>query len=403
MALVELTGALTLLAVGFLALAIGLSGGFRQVALARQRQSAAEVGSGRIEHIRNVPYEYVAVSSDVTHNTDPGHPDHFVADATNSFDYSGAGTWEPLIEDASAGQVVHFESPVQVGTTTLEVFQYVTWVDDPGISGTQDYRRVTVVVRYLSPASGGVSKMVRTSSFFTPGSVTLGGTAPGAALGTSGPTVTPTPSPTGTGCAGDNTAPAGTFEPQAGSGSGSESGYTGSTSITLSFPTVADPCTPIRLRFSNGGSVYGSDINHDPANPSIGWTLSTGDGVKSIYAKIRDGVGNEKTVGPKTITLDTTRPTVPGTLSRTVSCSGNSRTVNLTWGSSTDTNFRGYRIYKRVNGAAWLELATVSSTFRADTDSKAYDSLQYYVVGYDKAGNESTPTNTVSLAKNQCA
>lgn len=404
MALVELTAALTILAVGFLALAAGMGGSFRQIALARQRQAAAEVGNGRIEHLRNVPYPNIAVSSDVTHNTDPDHPDYFVDDTTNSFDYSGNGTYEPLIEDAAAGQVEHYESPVVVGATQLTVFQYVTWVDDPAIDGTQDYRRVTVVVKFNQPTTGGVSRLVRVSSFFTVGSISFGGSTPGVGQGSSTPTPSsspsPSPSPTGS-CTSDSTPPAGTFSIH--SGTIADEGYTASQSVSLSFSGVSDPCTPIVLRFSNDNVTYGADIVYDSLNPSTGWTLSTGDGTKSVWGKFRDGRGNEKTVGPKTVILDTIKPSVPGTLARTVACSGSNRTVNLSWGSSTDANFNGYRVYKSINGAAWTELATISATNKSDTDKKSYDSLRYYVVGYDKAGNESNATNIVSLAKNQCS
>lgn len=402
LALVELTGALTILAVGFLALAAGLAGSFRQTALARQRQSASEIGNGRIEHLRNVPYANVAVSSDVVHHADPKHPDYFVDDATNSFDYSGNGTYEPLIEDAATGQVQHLESPVVVGATTLTVYQYVTWVDDPSIAGTQNYRRVSVVVEFNNPAAQGVSRLVRVSSYFTPGNVTIGGQTPGSTQGSATPTASPTPSPTPSGtCSGDTTPPAGTFSVLG--GVVSEVGYSASLSVTLSFSGVSDGCTPIVWRFSNDNVTYGADITYDALNPSVAWVIPAGDGTKSVWGKLRDGNGNETTIGPKTIVLDTINPTVPGTLTRTVACAGPDRTVNLAWGSSTDTHFRGYRVYKRIDGGPWVSIGTVSTTSYSDTDKKSYDSLQYYVVGYDKAGNESDSTNVVSLAKNQCS
>ena len=38
------------------------------------------------------------------------------------------------------------------------------------------------------------------------------------------------------------------------------------------------------------------------------WTLGTGDGVKTVYVKFRDGVGNWSNAFTTTITLDTTAP-----------------------------------------------------------------------------------------------
>ena len=84
-------------------------------------------------------------------------------------------------------------------------------------------------------------------------------------------------------------------------------------------------------------------------------------------------------------------------------CSGSNRTVTLSWGTSTDTNFLGYRTYKSVNGGAWTALTTTSTQTTSDTDKKSLDSVSYRVVGYDKAGNESSASNAISLSKNQCS
>lgn len=388
--------------IAFLALAGAMGLGLRSVALGRQRQGAADIGGARIEHARNVPYVNVALSTQPTHSVDPDDPDYFVSLDNASYDYSGTGTLEPLVVDTAGGQLLHHEDPVPVGQTSLAVYQYVTWVDDPGLSGTQNYKRVTVVVQYNQPAVQGISKLVRVSSFFTEGGVIVGGTGVTATPGaTSSPTATPTPSPTSGSCSGDSLSPSGTFTIDA--GNTAEVGYSGSSSATLRFPGISDSCTPIRLRFSNNGTTYGSDVAYDAINPTVSWSLTSGDGVKQVWGKVRDGVGNERVMGPKEITVDLVKPTVPGTLSRTVSCSGSTRTVNLAWGSSTDTNFRGYRIYKSINGGNYAELATVSGTTRVDTDSKSYDSIRFYIRAYDKAGNESDATNTISLAKNQCS
>ena len=95
---------------------------------------------------------------------------------------------------------------------------------------------------------------------------------------------------------------------------------------------------------------------------------------------------------------------MPGTLTRTVSCSGADRTVVLSWGIATDTNFRGYRVYRSTDGVSWSVFQQVSTTTVTDaTLKKSLDSVRYYVVAYDKAGNESNATNTISLAKNQCS
>lgn len=390
---VELMVALSIMAVGFFALAGALGLGLRQVTLGRQRQTAAEIGNGRIEHLRNVPYDAVALSTQPTYNSDPENPDHFVSTDNTQFDVTGEGNYEDLIVDDVGGQVLHLEDPVQVGTTTMEIWQYVTWFDQPN-----NVKRLTVLVVY-KPQVLGPSRMVRASTFFTPGTVTIEGADPGATQGSSSPTPQPTPTATGS-CSGDTAGPTGSFTIASLSG---QTDYTSSTSVTLTMSLI-DACTPIQARFSNDdGATWGSWITYDSSNASVTWSLTAGDGGKDVDAQVRDGLGNSRMLLTPDIILDTTAPTVPGILAKTVSCAGTDRTVNLSWGASTDSHFSGYRIYVSTNSGAWTMLTSTSLNSRSDTHKKNLDSVRYYAVGYDKAGNESSATNTVSLSKNQCS
>lgn len=393
--IIELMAALSVLAIGFVALAASLGAGFKQITLGRQRQTATEIGDARIEHLRNVPYDSLAMSSAPSHSPDVDNPDYFVSEGDGSmYDYTGQGDTEPLIVDTGAGQVPHIEDPLTVGATTMSVYQYVTWMDQPN-----DVKRLTVVVVYRPAAIPGAAKMVRASTFFTPGTVTVTGTAPGETQGT--PTALPSPGPLPTsGCVEDVTAPAGTFA--IASGTGSDVGYTASTTVALTM-SLSDPCTPISAQFSNDNSLFGTWVTYDALNPTVSWTITTGDGTKSVWAKVQDGAGNLRALGPNTIVLDSVTPTSPGTLTRAVACSGTDRTVQLSWGASTDTNFKGYRVYQSINSAAWGAIGTSSSSTFNDVHKKSLDSVRYYVVGYDKAGNESNASNTISLSKNQCS
>jgi len=392
--IVELMAALSVLAIGFVALAASLGIGFKQITLGRQRQTATEIANARIEHLRNVPYAAIALSSAPVYTSDIDDPDHFLSADGSQYDYSGQENFEDVIADESGGQVLHLEDPVEVGATTMSVFQYATWADQ-----SNDVKRLTVVVVYRPTAIEGAAKFVRMSTYFTPGTVTVGGTTPGASQGTSSPTPSPAPTSTGS-CSGDTSAPSGAFS--IASGTGSDVGYTSTVTATLSL-SFSDTCTPISLEFSNDGTTYAPWVTYDSLNPSVSWTLTAGEGTKSVWAQVKDGIGNVNSLGPNQVTLDTTKPTVPGTLAKSVSCSGADRTVVLTWGSSTDTNLKGYRIYRSINSGPWTAIGTSSTTTSTDSHKKGLDSVRYHVVGYDKAGNESNATNTVSLSKNKCS
>src|SRR5262245_25809088 len=54
--LLELVVALSLLAMVGVGFTLTVGSGFRTIAVARQRQTAADILSARIEHLRNIPY-----------------------------------------------------------------------------------------------------------------------------------------------------------------------------------------------------------------------------------------------------------------------------------------------------------------------------------------------------------
>lgn len=87
---------------------------------------------------------------------------------------------------------------------------------------------------------------------------------------------------------------------------------------------------------------------------------------------------------------DTQAPTAPGGLT---SPNKSASSVTLSWSASTDNvGVTGYRIYR--GGAA---VATASSTSFIDTGLSAGTSYNYNVRAFDAAGNESAPSNSVTV------
>lgn len=391
-------GAVTILAVGFLALTLSASTGARLLAEGRQRQSATEIANRQLEHFRNIPYDQVGLSANLNHVPDTTHPDYYVSLDGTRFDWKGTGAYEDLVVE-SDGQIIHSED-LTVGATELTTYHYVTWVDDPDVTGTRDYKRLTVAVYYRAPVNTGRPRVVRASTLFTTGTVTVGGTGTSPNQGSVPvPSSSPPPPPSGS-CSGDTSGPTGDFTIL--SGTGTEQGYTASQTVTIQV-SPSDACTPITFAFSNDGVTYGDKNTYVATNPTATWQVTSGDGTKSIRVRFYDGLQNARTIGPKTVVLDQTLPTKPGTLSRTVSCAGNNRTVSLSWGVSSDANLVGYRVYRSIDSEPWEMVKVTASLNTTDTHAKNLDSVRFRVVGYDKAGNESVPTNEIALAKNQCS
>lgn len=397
--LVEVIAGFSIMFVGFFALAAATGSASRMVVRGGQRQAATQVANARLEDLRNLAYTGVALSAPLVHSSDTTSPDFYVSVDGASYDALHNGILEELVVDAAIGQVPHLMQDITVGTTTMDAYQYVTWVDDPTVVGTRDYRRMSIVVRYLD--GNGRARTVQAAALLTPGSITIGGStaAPTTGSATPTPTAEPTATPTGS-CSGDTAAPTGGFSIL--SGTGAQTGYTASTTATLSL-APSDPCSPISYRVSNDGSAYSGWSTFDATAPNPSWTLTNGDGLKSVWVQFEDAVGNRATAGPATVTLDMTPPTVPGTLTRTANCSGASRTVTLNWGVSSDTNWLGYRVHKSVNGGAFEALGSVATTSMSDTHDKGLTSVSFRTVAYDKAGNEGNPTDVITLSKNQCS
>jgi type II secretory pathway pseudopilin PulG len=190
--MVEAMVAGLVLAVGLFGVAQAVTYGLNTSGLARQRMAAQTMAERQIELARTLNYDNVVLcgtaecltSNPVAHSSDPDDPDFWIQDGTPpSYDSDGDGplSYEPLIIQDANPSLLHYQSSVMQGNTSFTVYTYVTWVDsaadgtsgldDPdgngdGISeGTNDQKRVTVVVSWESVATGATSQLKITSLF----------------------------------------------------------------------------------------------------------------------------------------------------------------------------------------------------------------------------------------------
>ena len=85
--------------------------------------------------------------------------------------------------------------------------------------------------------------------------------------------------------------------------------YTNSRNVTLTLSATDDLSGVIEMQFNNGAGSYSS---LEPYATIKAWMLSaSGDGLKTVRVKFKDGAGNVNTPGiPATITLDTVIPVI---------------------------------------------------------------------------------------------
>jgi hypothetical protein len=121
--------------------------------------------------------------------------------------------------------------------------------------------------------------------------------------GGSGLHATPVNSPIGRGndpFQGDTIPPTGTVTINGGATA------TNSVNVTLTL-SATDSSGVADMQFSNDNVTYAAPIAYATSAP---WTLTSGDGSKTVWAKFKDTAGNESTPVSDAITLDTTSPTV---------------------------------------------------------------------------------------------
>ena len=168
--------------------------------------------------------------------------------------------------------------------------------------------------------------------------------------------------------------------------------YVNSTSVTLNLTKSGQ--APATMKFSNDGSTWLGPYAWATTYP---WTLTSGGGTKTVYARFYDSSGLYGNVVNDTIILDTTAPGPPTAFHKiSSSISGSNTTVNLGWTAPVGvTDLGGYRMYKRLitSTGAWTLVCDTSATTCSDTHKKT-DTYEYYVVAYDLATNVSANSAT---------
>jgi prepilin-type N-terminal cleavage/methylation domain-containing protein len=172
--------------------------------------------------------------------------------------------------------------------------------------------------------------------------------------------------------------------------------FTNTTIVTLNI-SKGSGSAPDYMAFSNDGTTWSSLVAY---GTSASWTLVTGDGTKTVYARLYNSSQTQySAVLTDTITLDTTAPGAPTSLYVSASStSGANTTLTLSWTAPSGvTDLGGYRLYSRIitSTGAYSLVCDTSSTSCSDTHKKT-DSYEYYLIAYDLAGNQSAQSNHVT-------
>jgi YD repeat-containing protein len=159
--------------------------------------------------------------------------------------------------------------------------------------------------------------------------------------------------------------------------------YTNSTSVTLNL-TCNDANGCSQMQFSNNNVTYSTP---EAYTTTKAWTLTSGDGNKTVYAKFKDNPGNWSVPYSDAIVLDTTPPSGTVTLNGGATYT-NSTSVTLTL-SCSDAN--GCSQMQFSNDNVTYSTPEAYNTTKAWTLTSGDGNKTVYAKFKDSAGNWSTP------------
>jgi LPXTG-motif cell wall-anchored protein len=180
----------------------------------------------------------------------------------------------------------------------------------------------------------------------------------------------------------DTTPPTGTIAINSGAN------YTNTTSITLILSCSDSGCGCSEMQFSNDNSNWST---HETYSASKSWSLSSGDGTKTVYAKFKDAAGNWSDAYSDTIVLDKSAPISSASIPGGTYPSAQNIILNCNdSGSGCD------KIYYTTNG---LTPTTSSSVYSSPINISSNTTLKFFAV--DVAGNqETTKSETYTITTN---
>ncbi len=176
---------------------------------------------------------------------------------------------------------------------------------------------------------------------------------------------------------------------------------TTSAAVTLRFPNTSSDVTHVRV--GNTFNLSGSSWVAYTAGMTLPHTLTSGNGLKHVYAQFRDVSMGISSVVHDAINLgtgDIVKPTVPGApVHRVAGAVTTGFPIRLTWTASTDSGsgVANYILQQSVNGGAYTTIASPTGTIidlQLSSSSKTY---RFRVAARDNNGNVSAYATGISF------
>ena len=166
---------------------------------------------------------------------------------------------------------------------------------------------------------------------------------------------------------------------------------TKSTTVTLTL-SASDTQGPVtQMRFSNDGTTFSAAEAYATSKT---WTLTSGDGTKTVYVQYQDVAGNWSTAATDTIVLDTTAPSISAITATVVTSSS----VTITWTtnepSTSQVDYGPTTSYGSTTPLDSTLVTAHSVTLIGLTSNATYN---FRVHSSDALGNEAVSANATFI------
>jgi hypothetical protein len=185
-----------------------------------------------------------------------------------------------------------------------------------------------------------------------------------------------------------------TMQPTGSVSINSGAAYATSTSITLSLSASDSGSGVAQMRFSNDGTAWSSWESYGTGKS---WTLTAGDGTKTVYAQYKDGAGNTSQNCTDTIVLTTSGPTGTITINDGAQYA-KTKTVTLALSASGGPNRVTQMRFANDDGTKWSAWESFAAS-KSWSLSSGDGSKTVYAEFKDEAGRASPSCSDTIIVK----
>ena len=166
--------------------------------------------------------------------------------------------------------------------------------------------------------------------------------------------------------------------------------------VTLSL-SAADDSSLQEIISEDSGFAGASYQSYSASTP---FTLSSGDGLKTVYVAFKDQYGNVSGAQSASITYDSTPPAVPtGVSISDISNANQGNRLFVSWNKNTESDFGSYKVYRSVNGASATLYKTINDiniNYLFDPGLSSSSNYAYSVKAVDDITNTSSLSSSVN-------